>query len=338
MAEDKDFKITMEKLNKWLWAHVENMNAYNWHYAERTWQKTKIADAIKGIDELSHMVCDDGSCGSIFCMACRDNKRRSLHKQLDGRYQRFANDEDARDNFRYVTILHELVPISFDGIIAEHASQSDIARSVSSFRAQIKSIDRYFKKHNLWARGTIHIELINMELFRSRSLSGHTTIKQKTLRDMEEDTGKFADYYALVHAHILFDTNGLDDKKFGMFLRKKWRLNHRQVDITRLTKYYIDGERFTKHTVPDAIKNIANYGYNGSNGRLTYATNWGSSRKVYSKASKLDALGRIIEYVKGVKGLDGLDQKLSKGEIRFLIKAHNQFTDNNGRGLLVSIQ
>lgn len=338
MTKDSDFKKKMEKASKRLWAQIKHMNAHNWRYAERKHQKTKIAEAIKDDDELSHMICNDGSCGSIFCMTCRGNKQNSLHKQLDGRYQNFANDEDARDNFRYVTILHELVAISFDNVISEHAALDDIQQSVSSFKAQLKSIDRYFKQHGLWARGTIHIELVNMELFRFRSLSGKTTTKQKTLKDMEADTGKYADYYALVHAHILFDTNGLDDKKFRMYLRRKWNLNDRQVDITRLTKYYIDGERFTEHKVADAIRNIANYGYNGSNGRLTFATNWGSSRKVYTKKEKTDALGRINAYVEGVKGLDLLDERLNKGEVRFLIKAHNQFTDNNGRGLLVSIQ
>ena len=140
----------------------------------------------------------------------------------------------------------------------------------------------------------------------------------------------------MVHSHILFDINGLDDNTFRKYLRRKWKDTDRQVDISRLTKYYIDGERFTEHKVDDAIRNIANYGYNGSNGRLSFATNWGSSRKVYTKQEKIDAMGNINSYVEQVKGLDAIGTMMTKGQVRFLIKAHNVFTDN-GRGLLVSI-
>ncbi len=334
---DNDFRKRLDENSKRVASLLEQMGANHWHFAERTRQQTKINEAIEGIDELSHMICDDGSCHSVFCLGCRKRKQSSLYKQYASRLERFDNEDEARDNVRYVTILHELVPVSFDGIIAEESSLYDTEKSVDAFRERLKTIDRHFKKYDLWARGTIHLELINMELFRFASLSGRLTTKQSTLRDLEKATGKFSDYYILVHSHILFDINGLDEKKFAGYIRNKWNNNIRQVDVRRLTKYYIDGDRFMEHSVDDAIKNIAKYGYNGSNGKLTFATNWGSSRKVYTQQERKDALGNINAYVTGVMGLDALDTKLSKGHIRFLIKVHNLFTDNASRGLLVSI-
>jgi hypothetical protein len=331
-----DFRKRMEKSGKRTMAAIEQQSAMGWRFAERTRQTTKIREAIEGIEELSGMICDDGSCKSVFCMTCRKNKQASLYRQYRNRVKRFTDDDEAREHLRYTTILHELVPVSFNGIIAEESSLHDIELSVARFREGLKSIDRHFHKHDLWARGTIHLELVNMELFRFSSLSGRITTKQRTLKDLETDLGVSADYYVLVHSHILFDTNGLDDKKFGGFIRKRWDVNIKQVDVSRLTKFYIDDDRFTEHTVEDAIKNISRYGYNGSNAKLTYSTNWGGSRKVYTKQQRTDAMGQINNYVEGVKGLDLLDEKLTKGEIRFLIKAHNRFTDD-GRGLLVSI-
>lgn len=332
-----DLRKRMEQSSKKVFDAVEHESAMGWHYAERTRQTTKIKEAIEGIDELSHMSCCDGSCGSIFCMTCRGKKQDSLYSQYKERVSLFSNDDEARERLRYTTILHELVPVSLDNQIAEHSSIGDIEASVDTFRKQLKGIDRHFVDNDLWARGTIHIELVNMELFRFASLSGRETTKQRTLKELESVQGTSADYYALVHSHILFDIKELDDNTFRKYLRRKWNATDRQVDISRLTKYYIDGERFSEHRVDDAIRNIANYGYNGSNGRLSFATNWGSSRKVYTKQQKIDAMGNINTYVEGVKGLDALDEKLTKGQVRFLIKAHNVFTDNGNRGLLVSI-
>lgn len=331
------FREKMERQSKKVASYLEQQTARGWRFAERTRQTTKIKEAIKGIDELSHMLCDDGSCGSVFCMTCRKRKQDSLHSQYEERLRRFDNDEEARKDLRYVTILHSLVGVSFENIIGETKTLEDVESSVGDFKAQLKGIDRHFRKNDLWARGTIHLELVNMDLFRFANLSGTVTTKQKTLKDLERHFGTNSDYYILVHSHILFDINGIDDNIFRRYIRKKWNITDRQVDITKLTRFYIDENRITEHNVNDAIRNIANYGYNGSNGKLTFATNWGSSRKVYTREQRLDALGNINEYVKGVRGLDDLDTRMSKGEIRFLIKAHNLFTDNKGRGLLVSI-
>jgi hypothetical protein len=333
----EDFRIIMEQQGKRVDAYLEQQTALGWRYAERTWQKTKIKQAIEGMNDLSHMLCEDGSCKSIFCMVCRRRKQDSLYNQYKERVKRYSDDDEARENLRYTTILEGLVPVSLDtSVIGEESSLYDVERSVDDFRKKLKGIDRYFRKYNIWARGTIHLELINMELFRFASLSGRMTTKQKTLYDLEKESGTNSDYYVLVHSHILFDINGIDDNTFRKYIRKKWDDTDRQVDISRLTKYYIDNERFTEHSVDDAIRNIANYGYNGSNGKLSFATNWGSSRKVYSKQQRKDALGKINAYVEGVKGLDALDEKMNKGQVRFLIRLHNRFTDN-GRGLLVSI-
>jgi hypothetical protein len=140
-----------------------------------------------------------------------------------------------------------------------------------------------------------------------------------------------------VHSHILFDLNGMDEREFAKVINRNWNTTSRQVNITRLTDYYIDDHRF-KHTVNDAIRNIANYAYNGSNAKLTYATNWGGSRKSYEQSKTVDANGSISVVAKGTKQVDFLDTKLPKGHLRFLIRVHNNFTDNRGRGLLVEIR
>lgn len=333
----ESFREILDESAKNVADYFERKTALGWRYAERTRQTTKIKMAIEGESDFSHMICDDGSCGSIFCMVCRKRKQESLHSQYKDRVKRFDNENDARNDLRYITILHEFVAVSYDTKLSEMCSLEDIEKSVSHFRARLKSVYRHFDKNHIWARGAIHLELINMGLFRFASLSGRQTTKQKTLSDMENDTDKKGDFYILVHSHILCDINGNDEDDFRKYLRRKWNVNKRQVDITRLTEYYIDATRFTKHTVAEAIKNIAYYGYNGSNGRLSFATNWGSSRKVYTRQQKINALGQINQYVEGVEGLDAFDEYLSLGDLRFLIRAHNLFTDNDGRGLLIRV-
>ena len=76
-----DFRKRMEKSSKRTMAAIEQQSAMGWRFAERTRQTTKIREAIEGIEELSGMICDDGSCKSVFCMTCRKNKQASLYRQ-----------------------------------------------------------------------------------------------------------------------------------------------------------------------------------------------------------------------------------------------------------------
>ena len=106
--------------------------------------------------------------------------------------------------------------------------------------------------------------------------------------------------------------------------------------MTPLSEFYDDGK---EHTLDEALRNIANYGFNGSNGDLTFKTAWGNSRKIYTPTEKKDALGKVRHYVTSVKdtGAD-TDERLTLGHIRLLIKAHNAFTDGGRKGLVVTIR
>jgi hypothetical protein len=175
----------------------EHIDANSWRFKERSRHANRIRDAIDGQNDLSHMICDDGLCRSIFCMTCRERRQNSLHDQFSDRITRFLDDQDAKDNLRYVTILHQLVPVSLDGVMPQFASIDEVNRSVDDFKRMLKSVDRKLKANDLWARGSIHLELINMDCFNTAYTLGKVSKKERTLKEFEQANSVNSTMYIL---------------------------------------------------------------------------------------------------------------------------------------------
>lgn len=347
MNNDLDeFRRKMEAANDRVFQEMERICSYTYNVAKKSRHKRRIADAIEKFDGFDSMKnCVPGTknvCGSVFCFECRKRKQDGLYKQYcDYLDKAFDGKEDkARKRLRYVTILHSLEPINVLNLYQEDETIDGIIAAREDFRKCLLRLDRRIKesrfKKEIWLLGTIHLEMLNMDFYRFPALSGKQTTKQKTLQDFEEKAGWGTDYYFLFHSHFLIDGKGLTDKQLNLCLREIWDVTDKQVLMKPLTEFYEDGK---VHTLDEALQNIANYGFNGSNGDLTFKTAWGNSRKVYTAMEKKDALGKVRHYVSSVKDeAADTDERLTLGQIRLLIKAHNAFTDAGRKGLVVTIR
>lgn len=347
MSEDfSDFRKKMELASERAFQEMERISSYSYNVARKSRHKKRIASAIEKFDQFDHMKnCIAGTkdaCGSVFCFDCRKKKQDSIYKHYNDYVEKtFGGSEaKARKRLRYVTILHSLVPINFLNLYQEDETIEQLVAAREDFRKCLLKLDRSIKesrfKKEIWLLGSIHMEMLNMEFYRFSALSGKQTTKQKTLGEFEEKSGWNADYYFLFHSHCLIDGGGLTDNQLNKCLREIWNVTDKQVLMTSLTEFYDDGK---EHTLDEALRNIANYGFNGSNGDLTFKTAWGNSRKIYTRAEKKDAFGKVRHYVTSVKdtGAD-TDERLTLGQIRLLIKAHNAFTDGGRKGLVVTIR
>ena len=347
MSVDLDhFRQRMEMASERAFEEIERISSYSYNVAKKTRHKKRIANAIEKFDEFDAMKhCipkTKDACGSVFCFECRKNKQDGLYRQYKDYVEKtFGKSEaKARKRLRYVTVLHSLVPINFLNLYQEEETIERLERAKEEFRKHLLRLDRGIKesrfRKEIWLLGTIHLEMLNMEFFRLSSMSGKQTTKQKTLREFEVKSYSYADYYFLFHSHFLIDGGGLTDRQLNKCLREIWGLTEKQVLVTPLTEFYDDGK---EHTLDEALRNIANYGFNGSNGDLTFKTAWGNSRKIYTRVEKKDAPGKVRHYVTSVKDdAAATDERLSLGHIRLLIKAHNAFTDGGRKGLTVTIR
>jgi hypothetical protein len=347
MTDDfSGFHKRMELANERAFQEVERISSYTYNVAKKSRHKKRIAAAIEKFDEFDGMKnCvprTKDACGSVFCFECRKRKQDGLYKQYKDYVENtFGGSESkARKRLRYVTILHSLEPINHLNLFQEDETIDRLVKARDDFRKCLLRLDRSIKesrfKKEIWLLGTIHIEMLNMDFYRFSALSGKQTTKQKTLTEFEEKSRWSSDYYFLFHSHCLIDGAGLTDRQLNQCLREIWNITDKQILMTPLTEFYEDGKA---HTLDEALRNIANYGFNGSNGDLTFKTAWGNSRKVYTSVEKKDALGKVRYYVSSVKDTGvATDERLTLGQIRLLIKAHNAFTDGSRKGLTVTIR
>ena len=341
-----DFRKRMEMAGERAFQEMERITSYSYNVAKKSRHKKRIANSIEKFDEFDAMKnCvpkTKDACGSVFCFECRKNKQDGLYKQYRDYVDRVfdGSEAKARKRLRYVTVLHSLEPINFLNLYQEVETIDRLVKAKEEFRKCLLRLDRRIKESRfqkeIWLLGTIHLEMLNMEFFRFSALSGKQTTKQKTLKEFEEKSGWNADYYFLFHSHFLIDGGGLTDNQLNKCLREIWSETDKQVLTMSLTEFYEDGKQ---HTLDEALRNIANYGFNGSNGDLTFKTAWGNSRKVYTPVEKKDALGKVRHYVSSVKDEGAAtDERLTLGQIRLLIAVHNAFTDGGKKGLTVSIR
>jgi hypothetical protein len=176
--------------------------------------------------------------------------------------------------------------------------------------------------------GTIHIELVDLDLYREINKPTGETPKQKVFREWfhKSETEDCHNYYFVVHAHFIIDDDGLTKEELYEVFRsiKEWKHTGRQLLFKRITKEYGDG---AKHKITTAFKNISAYGYNGSNAALRFTSTWGDSKGVYVNKVEKEGLYKLKMVAHREGDRPSVDKELSAGQIRTLVTAHNMFTD-----------
>lgn len=325
----------------------------------RKWKRkndeAKINQSIDRVPDFNHMIeCGNGgpACGSIYCMKCRNKKIGELNKGFLSYYhKRFHGVEHkARRRLKYGTVLHEIIPIKHYTLVDEQGSIEDLKLSVERLKSNLKKIDRKIKngifvpkkvrvKKNIMLLGSIHIELIDLDLYRDIEKPDGETPKQKVFREWfyKEGVEDYHQYYFVVHAHFIIDDDGLaKDELYELFRSiKEWSVTDRQILFKKLTNQYGDGDR---HKILDAFKNIAAYGYNGSNASLRFTTSWGDSRSKYVCKEEREGLYNLKMIAYREDNRPAVDKELSEGQIRVLVAAHNLFTDGGRNELKIWIK
>lgn len=345
--EFQAFKESQALMAERLFDEVARMDALSYTLRKHSKHKGRIVRAISVDDCLEEMrqCVEDGvgNCGSVFCFECRERKQSSLRHQFEEHYQKAfnLNETNARERLRYVTILHELIPVDTSVLFYEDEAIKAVTRSKDDLKAKIarfrRSVTGYWKNEgkDIWVRGTIHIELVDMDLFRFNAASGDNTTKQDTYIEFGDVLGMSGKLYLLVHTHFILDTGGIDVRQIKKHLASSWSVTKKQVLVQKLSTRYGKG-RSIEHKIEDAFRNIANYGYNGSNADLSFATAWGESRQVYSVEERKDSFGKVQVFADALYDRR-VDELLTVGQLHLLIRVHNALTDGGGKGLLVSI-
>jgi hypothetical protein len=316
-------------------------------YSKRDWGKLryggKIKEAIVGQDEFIRMAkCRGGvnACGSVFCPKCNKAKVAEFHKDILDYYEdKFSSREWlARKQLRYGTVLHQLIPVNVDNLFNEDGVIRDLIVSIARLKENLTIVENELKKDKVGkdviAIGTIHLELLDIDMFRIEK-SGRESDKQRTLRRWLEKNGVLQDYYFLVHAHFMIDNRTLTKEKLEAVFRSipEWNITKEQVLIKRFSSKYSGGH---KHLLTDAFENISEYAYSGSNHRLRFNSAWGSSDDEYKQQEKRDGMYRLSVYAEKT-GRPNVSEDLSVGQTRLLIKAHNTFTDDGEDQLRIGI-
>lgn len=312
--------------------------------------KARVLESIKGRDEFRHMVdCIEGrgnSCHSVFCPKCREAKQDRMFQKFMGQYvKRFNLDEsEARKNLRYVTVLHAMVPADVSSESAEGETVERIVRATEEIKESVLKIDRRGKERfgkAFWAHGSFHLELVDYELFKFSEMFGMKTKKQGVYLDLiEAKSNNPGGYFFSVHAHFLFDNDGLDDGAAKQLLGEIWSTTANQIDYTPLTTHYGGGK---EHKIETAFRNLAKYAFNGSNSKLRFKSNFGDTDRVYSVKAETGERRTLKEEVNlfveaTSEDSESIDEQLSNGDVRLLIRAHNALTDNGKRGLVLLIR
>lgn len=325
----------------------------------RRWRRVnneeRVYQSIKGEPDFKHMIeCREGgpSCGSIYCMKCRQKKISELNKGFVSYYKtRFLGIEyKARRRLRYGTVLHEVVPIKHYTLVDERASIQDLKLSVKRLKDNLLKINRKLRngiwfprkgrvKKNIMLLGSIHIELIDLDLYRDINKPSGETPKQKVFREWfsKGEIEDFHQYYFVVHAHFIIDDDGLTEEELYDLFRSinEWNITDRQLLFRKLSNSFGDG---TRHKIMDAFKNIAAYGYNGSNAGLRFTTTWGDSRATYVCKEEKEGLFKVKMIAHKEDSRPEVDKELSAGQIRVLVASHNLFTDNGSNDLKIWIK
>ncbi len=161
-------------------------------------------------------------CGSYWCPTCRHASAKGLETRLRQCFARFDGDyESARKDLRWVTILHDVVPL--------HLFR--IKESMKSGKQLLHTMKRAFP--GIWAQGAWELELIDRNLLMKCEV-GAGSVKRETLTAMIADKVEKAEQFVvLVHCHMIVDLNGHDPVTFRRWAARKkpWKKHRRQIDV-----------------------------------------------------------------------------------------------------------
>lgn len=318
------------------------------HYRTRVFDCLHLVTDGDIMRECMNEVVGAELCGSIFCDRCRERRQNSIFSTFkDYTVKEFGDDEDAaRERLRFVSVLHSLVAIEdLQTMGAAYASIETVKTAVSDMKSILALVKKKAqRKHNadIWLRGGVHIELIDFNMFLLAETFGKGTVKTDTINSFirkyaaeskfSTQNGKFF----LVHFHALADKKDLSDLEFKRLFKERWSLTEKQVHIQRTWTMIKSRFGETVQSLNDGLLGMARYCFNGSNGRLTYAQNWGAGSVVFKTGESVDAKGHIVGFAEEVMGRDA-DERLSVGDIALLVEVHNQVSGDSHKGLLVAI-
>jgi hypothetical protein len=316
--------------------------------------KDKISIAMRGTHEGDEMkICDGGGslCGSIFCEKCGKKKQSGMYYSYKKRFYIEINGNEtlARKRFRWVSVLHNAIPVNVETLDDEIQTLNCVMASVEQMKGQIsllgKEADRLFDGDSgLWMRGGVHIEIIDYASYKDALLRhGKATAKETTLKAFVDETSiRTADYMFLVHFHGLFDMGRMNEEDFKTLFKKRWNMMKRQTHITQMWEKISvikkdangralrddNGKLIRERKIQDvrhALRGMANYCFSWSNINLEYKQNWGTGRYKSIRDFMVE-----IEDKSNIK-------RMTQGHIRLLVKAHSLVNGSSHRGLIVSV-
>ncbi len=324
---------------------LRRKTSYNAPVKKGSMYKNRIKNALDGYSYFDDMrICDDGrgpSCHSVFCGHCRKVKQSTMYENYTNHFGPKYNhiETEIRDNARFGTVLHSLVPVNVDTGALEIQTINSVVQATTEIKSLLTKIRRRANNSydaRIWLAGGIHIELVDYDRWMFAALSGRRTSKQKTYNEfIERSSNNPGGHYFLIHTHFLCDKDGIDDDEFKSLFHQHWNQTSRQVLIQRLTDVYETEMGDVRHELDTAYRNIANYCYTGSNHGLAYAKNWGNSGKVVK--TKVDAKGQIKAFAEEVFDTT-IDDELTLGDLRLLVQVHNELTKGNNQGLRVQVR
>jgi hypothetical protein len=308
--------------------------------------RDRITDAMVDTATGALMVaCESGigaSCGSVFCDSCRHKKQMNMYQSYKRFVEReFGVDEDkARERLRFVSVLHSLVEVRHDTEADEARCLSQVVASVEEMKGKISNLARTAKRHGwegLWLRGGVHIELVDYELFRFAASLGRETTKENTMKGfVDRLSGSGGGKYFVVHFHALADKGGLSDKMFKELFTDRWSMTTKQVHIQRTWSKIVFKGTEREQTLDNGLLGMARYCFNMSNGRLQFSSNWGVGSIVFKTGEKVDARKGVVGFAEEVMDR-GIDDRLTVGDIRLLVEAHQAVNGASHKGLVVGI-
>jgi hypothetical protein len=212
-------------------------------------------------------------CGNIYCKTCRDRMAVKLldrfKTQLTYSPDRSASREEySRDNLRFVTVLHGLVP----------ADKHEVTQAQDRARKEYRN---FSTKWGVWYQGAFEYELVDMakvvkhiadagsQSRKKDSLLRMAGVKPNLIEDKyifwtDKDGRKRTDYI-LLHTHFLMDCGKNDWEDISANIRRRWS-GKNDVDISTLYDFSI-------RTLDDSLYKLASYPFKN---RVKYHYDFGN--------------------------------------------------------------
>jgi hypothetical protein len=166
---------------------------------------------------------------------------------------------------------------------------------------------------------------------------GKETTKENTMKGFVDRLSTNAGRkYFVVHFHALADTGGMSDKMFKELFTNRWAATAKQVHIQRTWSKIVFKNSEKEQTLDEGLLGMARYCFNMSNGRLQFSSNWGAGSIVFKNGEVLDARESVVGFAEEVMDR-GVDVRLTLGDIRLLVEAHQAVNGSSHKGLVVGI-